>query len=215
MTRTAGFTLIELLIGVSLLAILVALVHAGVNGQLRALERSDGRAEAQEANALATRFLRRELTQMLPVFSRDARQTRVEFNGDPDALRFATVLPAHRGVPGVYRVSLRVEPDAGGLRVALYYQLLRGQSEPLAEPTVVFAGLEVARFSYFGRERPGVAPLWLERWSDPTSLPQLVRLEYRDQYGNHALTAPIRTTQRATGGAALNQPGVQPIAGLP
>jgi len=180
-----GFTLVEVLVALAVLSLLLVALYAGLRGAARSWERAEAQAARSEALRVTEAFLRRYLERALPLLRRREGRWQVLFEGEPDGLRFATVMPAHLGGGGIYEVSLTVEDGEEGPALELARRLLHPDLDELdveelprglADRSVLVEGVEALELAYLGAERPGMSPRWSERWTAPRRLPDLVRV---------------------------------------
>src|SRR6202007_2517586 len=83
----AGFTLIEMLIGITLLAMLGALIASGTRLGSRSWSSAERRSAGSDDVMLVQSFLRRTIAQTAPAFAtEDQRDMTIEFSGGPDTL---------------------------------------------------------------------------------------------------------------------------------
>lgn len=181
--RSAGFTLVEVTLALTLLAVMLAMLFAGLRTAARAWDAGSARGDQADQLSLATRFLRRELSSTFPWRFKDATVARLAFEGDAEGVRFVSMRPADLGGGGLAFVSFRFERGAGReagrlvMRRALAVAAERDFT-PLdaAKPFTVFEGMESVRFSFFGAENDSQVPSWSDTWKVPQRLPTHVRL---------------------------------------
>ncbi|HYC15534.1 MAG TPA: prepilin-type N-terminal cleavage/methylation domain-containing protein [Stellaceae bacterium] len=190
--REAGFTLVELLVALTLFALLAALLFGGLRFAGRAVAAGDTRLERSAELSLATGFLRRALTgaEPLPRAGSDG-QTSVAFEGERDALAFASLPPAYLAPPGYYWLRLGVE---SGDRLVLRWEAIgKDQVTASPAPTLLLERVHGIELAYFGALDPYARPQWHERWERAPLLPLLVRLRLTFSDGSRApdiLVAP-------------------------
>jgi general secretion pathway protein J len=177
----AGFTLVELLIALTLVGLLATLVFGGVRLAARAWGRTDDRAaEAADRWAVAN-VLRDAITGAYPAFaSPDPRDRTLAFDGEANSLLLLAPLPQAiaAGVTAEMRFYLAGEGATKTLVLGWRLDLPSAQTGG-ALPENRIALLDRVRridFAYFGADGPNDAPVWHERWSERTALPQLVRI---------------------------------------
>ena len=197
--RRSGFTLLELLISVTLLALITTLVAYSIRIGATAWEGSKRVTESWQQQHLVEQFIVRELSQARPVRTGTEQGARVAFIGDQRQLRFATLLPAHRGIGGIYYVILGVETEddeAETERLVLTYWLARSdnfEADPAANQkrTVLLEDLREIEIRYFGAERQRDAPEWYDAWPDQVRLPEMVRIRFTSATGRSDLFIPL------------------------
>lgn len=173
--REAGFTLVELLIALTLFALLATLLFGGLRFAGRAVAAGDARLERSAELSLAASFLRRVLAAAEPLpRAESGGGASVAFEGEPDALAFASLPPAYLAPPGYYWLRLGVE---SGDRLALRWEAI-GSGEVVAAPapTLLIERVRAIELAYFGAFDVYARPEWHERWEHAPALPQMVRL---------------------------------------
>lgn len=178
-----GFTLIEVTMALTLLAVMLGMLFAGLRTAARAWDSGSARAERADQLALSAGFVRRELASAFPWRFKDPLSVRLAFEGDAEGVRFVSMRPADLGGGGLAFVSFHFEPGSGsaGGRM-LMRRALASAGEPdftsldASTPFTVLDGVESIRFSYFGAESDTQAPTWSDRWRAPQRLPSHVRL---------------------------------------
>jgi prepilin-type N-terminal cleavage/methylation domain-containing protein len=167
--RQAGFTLLELLVGMVLLALALAL--AGQATGLLNLEgaQRDQRLRQQQALFQAQEIISGQLRSAVPSPAQRGRRDPPALAGDARQLSFLTSLSLRQpSAPGLWRVTYRLEPAAGGKSKLVLTQFPAGlEGAGAAGLSLTLAeGLTQAQFSYLALERPGqpqrVRPLWGE-----------------------------------------------------
>ena len=185
--RDAGFTLLELLVALTLLGLIVALLFGGLRFSTKAWEAADERIDQSSELQVVQSFMRRRLGQAYPLrVSQPAAERRIAFAGTPEGVTFTTVMPAHLGLGGFYRLSFYSDEGSNGKRLVASWRLFQpGTDQPgtdefadagAAGTTVLVDRISGVEFSYFGRSDPGRPAAWQDRWEGVASLPALVRV---------------------------------------
>jgi general secretion pathway protein J len=184
--RTAGFTLIELLIAFTLTGIILMLLFSALHLASRAWDATEGRAERSNDVRVVHNFLRRKLRQAHPAAWHPEGSPGEDkvMEGKGRSISFVAPPPAYLGPRGLHVLTLELETRYGEAGSALvlrwepYRQAMpRRRLRDKENQAVVAEGIEKLRFRYFGADGPGAEPSWSERWSHPTLLPDLVRVE--------------------------------------
>jgi len=187
-----GFTLMELLIALTLLGLVMTILYGALRIGIRSWEAGEQRAVAADDRRQVLGFLKRELSQVYPLIWQGQGKRRVAFTGGPNALQFAAILPAHRGVSGLYFISIKQAAGPKGRQLTFSYRLAQPGNQDLmtrdtgAKETraVLVRALKQAEFSYYGRQgtsggaggSKAKRARWWAQWKDPNRLPSLIRL---------------------------------------
>lgn len=195
-----GFSLIELLISLTLLAMIMTLLVAGLRMASVSWERSYQRLERAQEQRLVEQFIIRELSQAHPLRIREDGKVRLAFEGEPKAVRFAGVLPPHRGVGGTHVIWLTAERGDNGEQLVLSYRLARpnsltNDSHDTQERTMLLDGLANVEFEYYGSAEDEQGASWQRHWQQRQRLPQMIRLRFsRAPRGPSDLIIPLHLT---------------------
>jgi len=187
----AGFTLVELLVGLTLFALLSALMFGGFRIGVRAWEAGGERINDVSRVELAQNLLRRQLSEAsLPQAAADQDEFAASaFRGAGDALSFLAPLPAHSLVGGLYVFSLAEAPNAGRAYLRLGWKIFRPENLVPGElgdeeEALLLDDIASLDLAYYGRIGPDRPPTWTESWSGALGLPQLIRLRVRFPAGD-------------------------------
>lgn len=185
-TRQKGYTLVELLVAMTLFSLIVSVTYAGLRMASRSWEAGEKRTSVASDMRLLQSFLRRYLSRTYPLLEFDEGHWRLHFQGAGDQLSFVAENPSHLGLGGLYEITLAVKGADGGRRVIMVRRLLNsdysgqapvaGMGKDTHEETVLAAGLQEAKFSYFGRDQPTESPFWSDHWVERQALPELIRM---------------------------------------
>lgn len=132
---------------------------------------------------LVSHFIRRQITQTVPLLWINKDGDRLVFFGGQNELTFTSTLPAHRGGGGLYFMTLKINETGKSRQFDLnYYRANPGISPfdppPFDEQTHVtlLENIEGIKFAYYGRDKPDDDPRWHDSWQNEETLPKLVRL---------------------------------------
>lgn len=188
--RQDGFTLIELVVAMAILGVMMLLLYSGLAFALRSWDVGDRVGGQTADHRIGLNFLRRELLEVFPMRFKDPMRLRLAFEGDGRRLRFVSSRPAGLSAAGLSLVGVEVEGDArrDGRHLVMRRAMPDDNAEdfgPLdaAEPAIVLAGIDSVAFSYFGAENDFTDPRWLDEWTFPGRVPQLVRIRLRTAEG--------------------------------
>jgi general secretion pathway protein J len=174
----AGFTLIEMLIGITLLAMLGALIASGTRLGSRSWSSAERRSAGSDDVMLVQSFFRRTIAQTAPAFaSEDPRDMTIDFSGGPDTLTLMAPQPGTQSA-GLW-VQERFYVAQHGAHRDLLVRLRFDPSLPgtAPDPVTLLEGVSQVRFAYFGAAAPGAAPTWQDNWINSSRLPDLIRIE--------------------------------------
>lgn len=160
----AGLTLLELLVALTVTALLVTLVGAGLGTGFDAADRLRVRAiDTLDRHALDT-TLRDNLGRALAIVDLDDRDGALHLDGTATSL--ALLVPGPSG-PAPRRMTI----DRDG-RLSIGGRFGGDVSFDLGPS---------ARFAYFGRISPSEEPAWHDDWRHRRELPRVIRLQLPDR----------------------------------
>ena len=175
-----GFTLIEMLLAVALLAMVLALAYGGLRTSIRAAARGEVVIENTSHMRIVHQFMRRQLSQMLPLPYISDEDEQVMFEAGPGFIQYVAPMPGYLGLggPHVQRFELVSGPDGDDL--IFQHGLLREFAEygfGERDPVLLIEGIDSASFSYLFREAQEDQPEWLSSWEQPGVLPLAVEID--------------------------------------
>ena len=211
--RSRGFTLVEMLLAMTLMGMLLALTYGGMRAATRATDKGQEILEDSSRIRMAHQFVRRQLTQMLPLaFDEDpGSEERVVFVGNERAVRFVAPMPGYLGFGGPQVQELMFEPGENGLELVLTHALLQGFDEAFLyeqEPIFLLGEIADARFSYLGRDENGAPDGWSGTWDRVSELPAAVSLEISFNEEVYIQWPLLTTSVRVDGIGSAGQSGV-------
>jgi len=182
--RAGGFTLLETVIAVTLLAMMLGLLFAGLRTGVRAWDAGTDRGDRADQLLLTYSFVRKELSAAFPWRFKDPLAVRLAFSGERERVRFVSMRPAELGGGGLAFVSFEKASAKGGERAG---RLVMRRSPALSdakdfeaveasEPFTLAEGVTDLRFEYFGAENDTAKPAWSDSWDFPLRMPTHVRL---------------------------------------
>lgn len=182
-----GFTLLETMVALALLAVMLAMLFAGLRTGIRAWDAGSDRGDRANQVLLAYGFLRKELTAAFPWRFKDPLSVRLAFAGERERLRFVSMRPAEIGGGGLAFVSFEFESARGAQKTGRLVMRRAFASAPDrdfspvedAQKFALLEGVAEARFEYFGTENETTPPTWSERWDYPQRMPSHVRLQLK------------------------------------
>ena len=180
--RARGFTLVEMLLALTLMAMLMALTYGGMRAATRATDKGQEILEDSSRIRMAHQFVRRQLTQMLPLaFEQDPmNDERIVFQGDRRSIRYVAPMPGYLGFGGPQVQELFFEPTGDGLELVLTHALLQGFEADFLdqqEPIFLLGEISNAEFSFLQRDENGNPAGWTSSWDETSQLPLAVSLQ--------------------------------------
>lgn len=213
--RSAGFSLLELLLALTLMSMLLALAYGGLRASTQATEKGQSILDDSNRIRMAHQFVRRQLTQMLPLaFEEDETQRqRAVFRGESNRIRYVAQMPGYLGFGGPQVQELEFIRGEEGLELVLSHSLLQGFEEEFLyarEPILLLDKIQSAEFSFLGIDETGEMTTWSPSWDEESILPAAVSLEIEfteDVYLQWPLLATsVRIDEGAISGESLRDP---------
>jgi general secretion pathway protein J len=185
--RQCGFTLIEMVLALVLLGAMMLLIYSGLSFGLKGWDAAESNGRRTADRRIAENFLRREIGETFPLRFKDPLNLKLAFDGQSDALRFASARPAGISAGGLSLVGIAVEAadDRSRNKNLVMRRAMPDDAAkdfgPLdkGERTVLFDNVESVVFQYFGSENDFTDPQWVDAWQYPGRVPQLVRLRIK------------------------------------
>jgi len=185
MTLYSGFTLVEILIAMTLLSLILLLVFSSLYAAGRNWEVSAKQIEMSDEFRLTSQFIRKYITQAVPLIWIDRNERKIAFSGKSDEINFVAPLPSHRGGGGLSLLTLKVSDKENVQKLMLYYQMALPDQQSFEifisddenNSAVLAEDVDSVKFSYFGSEQPDDTPDWHDDWDIEDRLPLLVRLK--------------------------------------
>lgn len=183
MSANRGFTLLEVLLATALMATMLAIALASVQGTTRAAASAEVRSAQQDRVRTVHAFLRRQWAGALP--------QPVTLPAQPEALRLLTLsadrlvlvgeLPGYLARGGVYQQTYRLQRGPRGLQLVFSYAPMTADAvlDPPRPPEVLLDGLAEARFEARGFGPDGRPEAFAPRWERLGQLPVQLRLQVR------------------------------------
>lgn len=206
--RSGGFSLVEMLLAMTLLSMLLALAYGGLRASARATEKGQVILDDSNRIRMAHQFVRRQLTQLLPLAFEEGEMEdqRVVFQGDARRIRYVAPMPGYLGYGGPQVQELEIVQGEEGLELVLSHALLQGFEEEYLyqrEPVLLLDKIEQAEFQFLGRDENGEMTAWSAAWDNESELPAAVSLDVafvEDVY----IQWPLLTTSVRVDEAALS-----------
>ncbi|MBS0485850.1 MAG: prepilin-type N-terminal cleavage/methylation domain-containing protein [Proteobacteria bacterium] len=189
--KSAGFTLLEVLLAVILLGLLIAGAYGGIRASAHAMRAGEAAIDRTDRLRTAQEFLRRQISQILPLeFGRDDNTGMIHvFDGDARRMRFVAAMPGYLSRGGPYVQTLELAPATDGLQLRFSDTMLNGyatdknRSDSDADAVVLLDRIASGRFEYRALDADGNLGNWSSDWQDPGITPLMVRIELTMQPG--------------------------------
>jgi general secretion pathway protein J len=197
--RTAGFTLLELMVALTLLGLIASVAFGAMRVGSRSWEAGLKKAnETAESRAVPT-FLRRQLSQILPLVWEEAGSKQLAFVGERAQIRFIAPAPQRDQGVGLYEYLLLIDTRMAESSLVLHYEpYLPGETDfrvsEQSPQLVLVEGLTELSFGYYGAEKAKDASLWRDEWDRKAELlPRLLRISFmqEDQPQRPELLIPL------------------------
>ncbi len=183
-TRDGGFTLIEIMVAMFLLSMILLILFSGLYSANKHWQSAQISVENNDEIRLTSRFIRKQISQAVPLFWEDKKERQLLFAGTSTMLSFATQLPAHRGGGGFYYMTMHLVNTNSKPQLGFHYVSLHPDSKPFdntnaeeQEYVSLIDDVDAISFTYFGNEAPNQEPRWYEEWPESKLLPKLVRIK--------------------------------------
>ncbi len=181
--RCQGFTLLEVLVAITILGLLLLSATGALRLGNRSWEAGLKRSSKILESRVATEFLRRNITQILPLVQGEGSGNNIIFSGEKDELRFVAPAPIQRPGMGMTEYLIAVEETAEGKNILVYYHDHSPDKKEFSVSTdsdsvTLVKGLKRANFGYYGKGIARSDARWHEEWSrNAVQFPQNIRLE--------------------------------------
>lgn len=191
--RQNGFTLLELLIAMALLGLILLLLLSGFRLGIRSWDAAQQRVDNMNTVRALESFLRREMSQVFPYQWKKGTPLRLAFQGERYKMNFVAPLSSRIGGGGLFAISLELEKKGEEIRIIWKQMPVSAQMQDFSRLTgtdgmVLGASrqgpLEDIWLSYYGQEKEGTEPRWMDRWENDKRLPRLIRIQVRSKQGN-------------------------------
>lgn len=195
-----GFTLIELIVSLTILAVILGLLGAGLRVLSSNSDRNTERLQNWDMVSRAFDIFKRDAAGLQRLAVVTAKKPRYLFTGNAKRLSFVTIDPPYPTAEGPYFVDYSISGNGSQT------DLIRARA-PFAQKMEAFPGATPAnrvalmeghvdyQFRYGTRTEKGL--VWYDRWEFSTRLPQLLRLDITDARTKQPVTAPFVAPVRA------------------
>ncbi len=173
-----GFTLVELIASLVIMAAVMALLSSSVHTLASSWDRQTSRLDESDILARSIAVFRRDLQAMRHFSMGSVQNQKPAFIGQAGTMTFVSDAAQRPGGRNLAVVNYTLERSSNALKLIRRTGQFNANS-PLANialrnPVVMFDKLTKANLSYRGTSKE--ANNWTSRWSNRTSLPDLIRL---------------------------------------
>jgi len=185
-----GFTLVEILIAMVLLSMTLLLLFSSLYTVNKYWQMGEKTIEKNEETRLVSQFIRRQITQAVPILWVEKGERKLLFQGKQKELRFVSTLPAYRGGGGLHTLTLKIVATDSTNQLGLSYHLLDPDKIPFSDSindhefVVIADDIDTISLSYFGITKNDEEARWYKEWDSEAYMPQLVRLRIHSQNHN-------------------------------
>lgn len=195
-----GFTLIELLVSMTLLAVILGMLGAGLRLISHGWDRNTERMEVMDMVARTLDILQRDAAGMQRVVTFVGQEPQFLFTGDAGGMSFVLLEPPFPTAAGPYFVRYAGGSNDSGAgliraRAPYHHEMLSFPGATPANQVLVLQGSLAFRFSY--GEKISEQIRWSSSWQDKTRLPHLIRLQVNDVGDTGVQFPPIVVRLRA------------------
>ncbi len=185
--KTGGFTLVEIQIALVLLVLIMGLLFGALHLAARSWRTGQAQNELIEEKRLVAEFLRRQISQITPMFWSDNRGSDLIFRGNEDSMLYVGKLPANRNNGGLSLLELITREnfsDGSSKRLELGYGNLSTDHTPFdtrderLKHTLVLDQIKDIHFQYFGKQKVSTRTSeWSDSWQSKKLLPRLIKCQ--------------------------------------
>lgn len=182
--QARGFTLVEILIAMTLFSFILVLIFSTLYSTSRIWQTTDRQIDTNDEQRLEISFIRKQISQAIPLSLIDGKENKILFKGETDAIHFTSSLPAHRGGGGLYFLSLLLSGNNAHQDLTLRYQPARPDRDLFNNPDneeiktmSLITDIEDVEFFYYGSEDKDDESRWYSQWDIKDRLPKLVKVQ--------------------------------------
>ena len=181
--RRCGFTLLEVMVAMVVLSFIFLILFSSLFSANKYWQTAETISEKNDELRLVSRFIRKSISQSIPLIWVDKKKRTLLFKGEQDKLAFTSRLPAHRGGGGLYLITLHVLEKDDMNQLAIHYKLIQPDEYPMdnisdeTKHTTLIKNIDSISFSYFGKEDNNLQAQWHNEWPNKEQLPRLIKIE--------------------------------------
>lgn len=183
--RQKGFTLIEIIVVFTLLAMMMAMIFAGLDSARRSAEKGEKRITDINEIRVVQGIIRHQLSRAMAIaFEETDDGTQVRFYGDEKSITFVSLMPGYLGSAGPHIQQIELVDDKNGKVLQYKHGILSnydGEDEQSgfedAEPIVLLENIDKGAFAFIETAEEGLPSDWLSELENPSTMPLLVQLD--------------------------------------
>ncbi len=183
-SQSQGFTLIEIMVAMVILSMIMLLLFSSLFTANKYWKIGENRIEKNDEVRLVSSFIRKQISQTVPMLWIDDNKRKLLFEGKHNELFFTSTLPSHRGGGGIHSLTLKVIQIDNKNQLGMTYSLLipdvipfSGNADDDEQFVTIANDIDSIHLSYFGKEENDENPGWFDVWKNDNFLPQLVRIQ--------------------------------------
>lgn len=187
----SGFTLIEVLIAIVLTALIAGIMGSAIRLGIRSLTVADKRTEVFERFKNSLNTIDAQVEAEIPMlYNGDENVKRFYFSGSRSQTSFASNYSIWRGAKGYVIVEYRIEKDPKGKQVMHAQERVPGIAA--TREVKLLDGLDEAYFEYHFRDNRTPGGMWVDQWTDSSSIPEKMRLHLAQGKKGLSMVMPLR-----------------------
>lgn len=205
--KFAGFTLVELMIAIAILGLTLVAAYGGLRSGTKAWTVGEERAARNEQLRVLQSFLRRQLSQIVPLVWSSAGKQSLWFRGDPAAMVFAAQVPSRSLNEGLTLMRLTQRENENGHQLTI--GCIRAHPDNIVKVFVTRGPDQCKRvavlldkvanleFAYWGKRNQRSNPQWQTKWRSKSKLPTAIRMRITPANASRAwpeIIVPLHVT---------------------
>ncbi len=179
-----GFTLVEVMVAVTLFSLVMVMIFNGLHSSSLSWRAGERQIAQNDTQRLELAFLRKLLSQAVPLILIDGDENPLLFKGEEDTVYFVSKLPSHRGGGGLYLLSLHVSQQDDRHTLTMTYQpatpaidLSDHLDSEHASSLDLIENIETLTLSYYGDKDDIDEADWHDDWDSNVRLPELISIQ--------------------------------------
>lgn len=200
-----GFTLLELMVSITLLSIILLILFGAMRLGHRSIEKAEKKIEFLERLRTTIQIIDAQLQSQIPLTYEEEGEKRLYFIGQKDSFQFASNFSVWQGHRGFVKVQYSIEEDSKAKKALYVTENTIMVDQP--RKTLLINGLQGISFLYFNKDLAEEEGEWMDEWSDSSSIPEKVAINFFDEAEkiNVNFTISIRNRPLSSLGIPLSQ----------